>query len=473
MHFNNMLMFDLETKEWNECDVVFGVPRWNHCSVLVEAIPDFSYKFFVFGGECADYQEGQPRAFGAYVNSSAYLEVDRLNWNIFASDPDIYSNMPAPREYSAMAYHQNERTLVLFGGWSNGWHQDVYTLNVSKVVGPAYAITGCEPNMGQLSGGNTLRIFGKNFSDAADISVYFTSGTKTIDSYNPDKAKYTKMAKGVLVSETEITVETPDFTAFVGDDGAEAVVQISFGAQDITTNYASFSYYLNTRASKSLALGPGVLSGATANHPCEFVIQARNDKEENRVSGHDVFEVKIQRKYEVQEEIPPEEGMEEDPERVKEYKTKIMTDVIDSEIVDNDDGKYIVSYQVDKPGEIEVHVSFLNDKQVMEPVRGSPYKPCFVETGDAKNNTMTGGLMKDYINTQLEGLTTGLSDFKSNINTKDGKKDLKDVKVLTKVMENTRLVDTQKDSITLQIDQLDETIKLFQVNKLVKDNQVK
>jgi hypothetical protein len=58
-------------------------------------------------------------------------------------------------------------------------------------------------------------------------------------------------------------------------------------------------------------------------------------------------------------------------------------------------------------------------------------------------------IMKEYINTQLEGLTSGLGDFKANINTKDGKKDLKDVKVLTKVMENTKLVDTQKDSITL------------------------
>lgn len=224
MHFNNMMVFDLETKEWAEADVVFGTPRWNHCSLLVEAIPNFSYKFFIFGGEEADYQEGQPRAFGAYANSSAYLEVDRMNWQIFASDPEVFPDMPSPREYAAMAYQQSDRTLVVFGGWSNGWHQDVYTLNVSKVVGPSYALTGCEPNMGQLSGGNTLRIFGKNFTEAAEIPVYFTSGSKTIDSYNPEKSKYTKMAKGQLVSENEITVETPDFSAFVGDNGAEAVV---------------------------------------------------------------------------------------------------------------------------------------------------------------------------------------------------------------------------------------------------------
>jgi hypothetical protein len=253
--------------------------------------------------------------------------------------------------------------------------------------------------MGQLSGGNTLRIFGKNFSDSADISVYFTAGAKTIDSFNPEKSKYTKMAKGTLVSEAEITVETPDFTTFVGDDGAEAVVQISFGSSDITTTYVNFAYYLNTRASKSLALGPGVLSGAVCNHPCEFVVQARNDKEENRASGRDVFEVKIVRKYEVQEEVKPEEGEEVDPDAPKEYKTKVVTEVIDSTVTDNDDGKYIVSYTVDKPGPVEVNVNFLNDKQVMEPLRGSPYKPVFVETGDPKYNTMTGGLMKEYINT--------------------------------------------------------------------------
>jgi dynein heavy chain len=70
-------------------------------------------------------------------------------------------------------------------------------------------------------------------------------------------------------------------------------------------------------------------------------------------------------------------------------------------------------------------------------------------------------------------LAGNLGDYKSNINTKDGKKDLKDVKQLTKIMENTRNVKAEEDSITLQIDQLDETIKALQAQKLVKDNQVK
>lgn len=40
-------------------------------------------------------------------------------------------------------------------------------------------------------------------------------------------------------------------------------------------------------------------------------------------------------------------------------------------------------------------------------------------------------------------------------------------------MENTKLVKSEEDSITLQIDQLDETIKALQAQKLVKDTQVK
>lgn len=64
----------------------------------------------------------------------------------------------------------------------------------------------------------------------------------------------------------------------------------------------------------------------------------------------------------------------------------------------------------------------------MVPLRGGPYKACVVAEGDPKNNTMTGGVMKDYVASQIDLLSTNLSEYKNNINTKDGKKDLKDVK---------------------------------------------
>ena len=72
-------------------------------------------------------------------------------------------------------------------------------------------------------------------------------------------------------------------------------MQLSISGGDLTTTWSSFTYFMNTRALKSLAYGPGLLSDAAINNPVEFVIQARNDLGENRKSGRDNFMVKITR----------------------------------------------------------------------------------------------------------------------------------------------------------------------------------
>jgi len=62
MQYNNVHVFDLERLEWSDPDIYNGIPRWNHSSLLVEAIP--TWKFFIFGGECLEYNEGTARSFG-------------------------------------------------------------------------------------------------------------------------------------------------------------------------------------------------------------------------------------------------------------------------------------------------------------------------------------------------------------------------------------------------------------------------
>jgi dynein heavy chain len=150
MQFNNVMVFDMLKMEWSDPDVLNEVHRWNHSSLLVEAIP--TWKFFIFGGECAEYNEGTPRAFGEYVNSSCCLDLGTLRWTTFASDPEIYKNIPSPREYAAMAYDQKDNKLVIYGGWNNGWFDDMFSLNIAKIVGPSYAITNSDPCLGQLTG---------------------------------------------------------------------------------------------------------------------------------------------------------------------------------------------------------------------------------------------------------------------------------------------------------------------------------
>ena len=150
-----------------------------------------------------------------------------------------------------MAYDERDRRLLVFGGWKNGWYNDLYALNVAKIVGPSYAITASDPALGQLSGNVPLTISGQGFKDA-NIKVLFTVGQKPVDA----PSKQTLEVPGTFVSETELTCVTPNFEAF---GPKECVVQLSIANGDLTTTWIPFNYFLNTRALKSLAFGPGLL----------------------------------------------------------------------------------------------------------------------------------------------------------------------------------------------------------------------
>jgi len=177
--YNNIWIYDLATNEWTDPDIYNGTHRWNHSSVLVPAIP--TWKFFIFGGEQAEYNEGAPRSFGEYINSSCYLDMGTVQWTTFASDPAVFKNIPKPREYAGMSYDNRESRLIVFGGWNNGWFDDLYSLNVAKIVGPSYAITESSPNLGQLSGQSKLVIRGQGFKEP-NIKVLFTNGNRPVDS---------------------------------------------------------------------------------------------------------------------------------------------------------------------------------------------------------------------------------------------------------------------------------------------------
>lgn len=52
----------------------------------------------------------------------------------------------------------------------------------------------------------------------------------------------------------------------------EAEIRVSFKGGAYTITSTSFKYYLNTRAHKSLAYGPGLLKGGLAGKPTVFFI---------------------------------------------------------------------------------------------------------------------------------------------------------------------------------------------------------
>jgi len=477
MQFNNIMVFDLNTKEWSDPDIYNEIHRWNHCSVLVEAIP--TWKFFIFGGECAEYNEGTPRAFGEYVNSSCFLDLGTVKWTTYASDPDSYSNIPQPREYAAMAYDNKDNKLLIYGGWNNGWFDDLYSLNVGKIVGPSYAITASDPALGQLSGSVPLVVSGQGFKDAGSIKVLFTCGNRPVDA----QGRMTIDVPGTFVSETEITCVTPNYESF-GNKQHEVVMQLQIGSGDLTTTWIPFNYFLNTRAAKSLAYGPGLLDDVAPGTPVEFLIQARNDEGRNRTSGRDHFEVRVRKIREAGaavEEEPVEEEGEEDPDaegEEGEEKPKRMArpvsedDKIDCAIVDTDNGFYNCSYTMPNEGKVRIEILFRDDKENMVHIRGSPYKASFSNTAKPSENVMCGGALERHIKAEITRLQTLMTESKRDVNTKD--KDLKDVKQLLSVKETIESIQKNTDVITLNIDQLDEALLLFQNNKMPKiENHIK
>jgi hypothetical protein len=103
----------------------------------------------------------------------------------------------------------------------------------------------------------------------------------------------------------------------------------------------------------------------------------------------------------------------------------------------------------------------------MVPIRGVPFTASFKGTASSKDNLLTGSAMDKHIKKELERLTNLMSETKKELTTKD--KDLKDVKALLKVKEHVEETQANTDLITLNIDQLEESLKLFSAARLSKD----
>ena len=170
---------------------------------------------------------------------------------------------------------------------------------------------------------------------------------------------------GTASSDSTLTCVTPDFTQF--EPRFEAVVQLMQPGQDLTTTSQKFTFFMNTRANRSLCYGPGLLHDLSTAEPATIIIQARNDKFENRTSGRDVWDVKI---------IHEEDGKEIDKEAIS--------------IVDQDDGSYHINYKVNRPGKVAIKIYFKDDKGKFVEVRGSPYSATFSASAPASANSLTG-----------------------------------------------------------------------------------
>ena len=144
--------------------------RWNHCGVDVESLP--AYKYFVFGGSTGIADESKPRERGTQLNDLIYMDLAPDKEEVAPVKLDKTEILPDPREDSTIIYNKTLKSIVIFGGFSNEWFSDIYSLNISKIVGPTYSVKCLEPNVGRISGGEQLKLHGSKLPNSG-LLVYF------------------------------------------------------------------------------------------------------------------------------------------------------------------------------------------------------------------------------------------------------------------------------------------------------------
>jgi len=182
-------LYDINNNVWVDPELSHEIPRWYHSAIVVPAIP--SWKYFVFGGSIGNFEEGGNRTTSRMTDDAYVLDIPDIK-NMKWYPINIVGERPKARESSALFYDNNDSKLILFGGWSNNWLGDTYSLKVSMITGPPYAIYNITPNMGPLTGKTKVLIDGDGFKDTNNIIVRFDSHSKAT---SPE-------VQGVFISET-------------------------------------------------------------------------------------------------------------------------------------------------------------------------------------------------------------------------------------------------------------------------------
>ncbi|KAF4321845.1 hypothetical protein G195_004924 [Phytophthora kernoviae 00238/432] len=358
--FNDLHAFDSLVNSWTLVEgthMASELPRWNHASCAVLAIPHA--KVFVFGGVVGE--ANNYNAQGSYMNDLSVLDTGEMIWSV----PEIEGTPPCGRSDTTLAYDDKGSRLIVFGGWANVWLNDMFYLDVSCVVGPPYGITGIYPDFGPITGGTLLVIEGIDFANKP-VTIRFSCRKGSVD------------VLGEYVNDHTINVVTPDFTACPAGD---VQVRVALQGDSFTTTFQTYNFFSVTHAPLCFAYGPGVQSGGASGEPTSFIIQARDAQHNLRTRGGDEFTVEIS---------------------LDESEPMFLPNL---QIQDLLNGKYLVSYTVPNPGEYQVQIDFLGTfGGDVGPIRKSPYTATFDDIVTREMNLMTGKLVLDQVLHDLQTL---------------------------------------------------------------------
>ena len=446
--FDDVHILDGNTLSWSQPMTAcgpenWGIQRWNFAAVPIFAVP--YWKIFIFGGNSGNLDSFRPQ--GYHCNDIQVLECiessaekqEELTWSKY----NVKGDVPSPRSDTSMIYVTDLGKLICFGGWSNRWHDELYTCDVQDVVGPPYNIflitsTKWTRSIGPVTGESEMMINGKGFLSCG-------GGVATIRFACQDG--YEEVT-GNIIDDEKILFETPNFVKY---GPGKVQTRLKIGPKSFATNSLDFNYFSVTDNTQSVAFGPGLIDGNKTNNPCSFIIQAKDHGGDNRSCGMDEFKVAIS--------------------KVRQGNDK--TD-IEFKLNDNDDGTYTVEYTLPESGEYLVEIIFLGTFCGPKGhIRGSPFCIKSVETTDASNNKLDGPLLQKYIESCIDSLKTfsnntikGIGKVVSNDDMKGLvaiKEHLRNIKNQTVALENTivanRAALTYLKRKSIKIPKLDQMLK--------------
>jgi dynein heavy chain len=217
-----------------------------------------------------------------------------------------------------------------------------------------------------------------------------------------------------------------------------------------------YTFFHVTDARHCFAFGPGVLSGCVAESASVFYIQARDTANQDRTTGADVFEIRI-----LKLQADGSEGKE--PEVIN-----------NASVVDEENGRYLVSYTAPSAGGYKIFVLFTGSfGGPAGAIRGSPFTVQCADpaaaTANKENNKFSGNLLWD---TARELVEQAALTSKTTLDGISREVPHDNLDVLLSVKNNLSNVVSKEAEVLLKLDVARATLSQLKRDGARKDKEV-
>ncbi|CAA9988254.1 dynein heavy chain, putative [Plasmodium knowlesi strain H] len=157
--------------------------------------------------------------------------------------------------------------------------QKIYVINISRIIGPKYAIFSLMPKDCDIEGEKKILLKGKGFMNEGKISIKYTSDDVDL------------FSEGIYINENYIYTIVPSAKDKIKNNICH--VHLSINDKCYTTNKCLLEYYYNIDPKKTLIFGSGLLEPICLKEPNIFFLIARNSLNEKKKIGGDKFQISI------------------------------------------------------------------------------------------------------------------------------------------------------------------------------------